>query len=472
METRRCVFPPTALMLLALRNLMTASLSNDRGSTFRAGKRYYNRARYLFAVFTGCAIFTLILAGALVTSNDAGLSVPDWPTSFGSLYRIPPMVGGVRFEHGHRMLAEFVGLLTIILALWTWRTDERQWMRRLSITALAVVIMQGILGGLTVLYFLPPAVSTAHAALGQTFFCITVIIATFTGRGAAATPERVSQPAGRRIARLALISVGVLYVQLLLGGLFRHGGMSWWPHVANSIVVVAMLTWTTFLALSNYKDADQIRKPALLILILLMLQVCLGSAAFYTRVLHGREALRPQLPMVISTVAHVGLGALLLATTVILTIRVWLAGLQSEKVGVKLLPNREITGGGSREYIVAGHNRKRVTWVVYRSPEIEDAMNPLRFLAFYLAGGLVAMLAQVVASPTSTVPNLGASGAIAAVMGAFLVTYPRDRMRSLLVIFVFVRVIFIPAALLIVVWFLIQLFNAGAAANVQTGGVA
>jgi membrane associated rhomboid family serine protease len=105
-------------------------------------------------------------------------------------------------------------------------------------------------------------------------------------------------------------------------------------------------------------------------------------------------------------------------------------------------------------------------------PEIEDAMNPLRFSAFYLAGGLVAMLAQVAASPSSTVPNLGASGAIAAVMGAFLVTYPRDRMRSLLVIFIFVRVTFIPAALLIVVWFLIQLLNTGAVANVQTGGVA
>ena len=105
-------------------------------------------------------------------------------------------------------------------------------------------------------------------------------------------------------------------------------------------------------------------------------------------------------------------------------------------------------------------------------PEIEDAMNPLRFLGFYLAGGLVAMLAQVIVSPSSTVPSLGASGAIAAVMGAFLVTYPRDRMRSLLVILIFVRVTFIPAALLIVVWFLIQLLDAGAVANVQTGGVA
>ncbi len=293
--------------------------------------------------------------------------MPDWPTSFGSIYKIPPMVGGVQFEHGHRMFAEFVGLLTIILALWTWRADERHWMRRLGASALAVVIIQGILGGLTVLYFLPPAVSTAHAALGQTFFCITVIIAVFTGRASVATPERVPQPAGRRIARLALISVGVLYMQLILGGLFRHGGLSWWPHVANSIVVVAVLTWTTFLALSNYKYVDQIRKPALLILILLMLQVCLGSAAFYTRVVHGREAMQPQLPMVISTVAHVGLGALLLATTVILTIRLWLIDLQPEKIGIKLMPKEKLTGGGSHEHIVPGYNRERVSWMVHRA---------------------------------------------------------------------------------------------------------
>jgi membrane associated rhomboid family serine protease len=105
-------------------------------------------------------------------------------------------------------------------------------------------------------------------------------------------------------------------------------------------------------------------------------------------------------------------------------------------------------------------------------PEIEDAMGPLRYLAFYLVGGTVAMLAQVVADPHSTVPNLGASGAIAAVMGAFLVTYPRDRIKVVLFIFIFGRITFIPAALLIGVWFVIQLFSAGAVAHVQTGGVA
>ena len=106
------------------------------------------------------------------------------------------------------------------------------------------------------------------------------------------------------------------------------------------------------------------------------------------------------------------------------------------------------------------------------APEIEDAMGRGRYLVFYLLGGLVAMLAQILADPHSTVPNLGASGAIAAVMGAFLVTYPRDQIRTLLFIFVFARIRFIPAALLIGFWFLTQLFHAGAVAQVQTGGVA
>ena len=106
------------------------------------------------------------------------------------------------------------------------------------------------------------------------------------------------------------------------------------------------------------------------------------------------------------------------------------------------------------------------------APEIEDAMGPWRYLVFYLLGGIVAMLAQVLANPHSTVPNLGASGAIAAVMGAFLVTYPRDQIRAVLFIFIFVRITFIPASLLIGFWFLTQLFHAGAVANVQTGGVA
>ena len=105
-------------------------------------------------------------------------------------------------------------------------------------------------------------------------------------------------------------------------------------------------------------------------------------------------------------------------------------------------------------------------------PVIEDSMGPLRYLAFYIAGGLVSMLAQVFANPSSTIPNLGASGAIAAVMGAFLVTYPRDRIKAILIIFIFIQVTMIPAAVLIGFWFLTQLFSVGSVATVQTGGVA
>jgi membrane associated rhomboid family serine protease len=104
--------------------------------------------------------------------------------------------------------------------------------------------------------------------------------------------------------------------------------------------------------------------------------------------------------------------------------------------------------------------------------EIEDAMGPWRYLLFYLLGGAVASVTQILAAPSSTVPNLGASGAIAAVMGAFLVTYPHDRIRSILVIFIFITITYIPAVLLIGVWFLLQFFNLGAVTAQSTGGVA
>src|SRR5262249_36137962 len=149
---------------------------------------------------------------ALVTSNDAGLSVPDWPTSFGSLYKIPHLVGGVRFEHPHRMVAQFVGLLTIILTIWTWRSESRRWMKQLAMAALFMVILQGILGGITVLYYLPPLVSSAHAALAQTYFCTVVAMALFTGRRYIEEVPQVELETRRpTLVTLTLLSIFVLY---------------------------------------------------------------------------------------------------------------------------------------------------------------------------------------------------------------------------------------------------------------------
>jgi cytochrome c oxidase assembly protein subunit 15 len=266
----------------------------------------------------------LIVAGALVTSNDAGLSVPDWPTSFGSLYKIPKLVGGVKFEHTHRMIAQVAGLLTIILAVWTGRAEKRRWMRTLGWGALGTVVAQGILGGLTVLFFLPPPISSAHAALAQTFFCLAVAIAVFTGQKWVEEQPRVEFDTRRpSLFTLTLLSIFVLYVQLILGAMFRHHGMSWWPHVANAVVVSFVLAWTAVRALTSYANVEAIRRPAVLMLSLVIAQLCLGFVAFLTRVSWGHDAVQPELPMVISTVTHVAVGALLLASTVILAIQVW-----------------------------------------------------------------------------------------------------------------------------------------------------
>ncbi len=284
----------------------------------------YNPAHHWFAVFTAFATFLLIIAGALVTSNDAGLSVPDWPTSFGHLVKMPKMVGGVKFEHSHRMIAEFIGILTIAIAVWTWRTDRRSWMKKLAIAALATVIVQGILGGITVLNFLPPAVSTAHAVVGQTFFCIAVAVALFTGRRFVGEEPRTAIDRNTpTLLTLSMLSVGVLYVQLALGGMFRHKGMSWEPHVINAGVVTVILVWTVIRALTKFGEIDAIRRPAIMMIGLLIVQISLGFYAFLEKVVEGAAAVQPGTAMVLSTVAHTATGALLLATAIVLAIQSW-----------------------------------------------------------------------------------------------------------------------------------------------------
>ena len=264
------------------------------------------------------------MAGASVTSNDAGLSVPDWPTSFGYLVKVPHLVGGVRFEWSHRMVAGSLVVLTLAIAAWTLLVEKRSWLRKLAVAALGTVIAQAILGGMTVLFLQPPAVSSAHAALAQTFFCVAVCIAMFTGQKWVEEVPKVEFDSRRpSLFTLTLLSIVVLYIQLILGAMFRHRGMSWWPHVAHALVVTVVLTWTAVRALSVYSKIEAVRKPALIMLSLMIAQLCLGFAAFLTRVAWGRDAVQPELAMVTATVAHLAVGALLLATTVILSIQVW-----------------------------------------------------------------------------------------------------------------------------------------------------
>ena len=265
--------------------------------------------------------FVLIAAGALVTSNDAGLAVPDWPTSFGSLWRIPHMVGGVKFEHGHRMLAELVGLLTVALAIWTWRSDPRRGMKWLGVAALGTVIAQGVLGGLTVLFFLPWWISSAHATLAQSFFCLVVSIALFTSRSWMETePANFRDQGSPSLRTLSLLCVVSILVQLMLGAAFRHSGIKLLPHLISAAAVTVLLMSTASRVTTNHALPRAVRRPAAFMLGLLLLQLCLGLAAYLTRVQWGADAAQPQIAMVVSTVSHVIVGALLLATSVVLAI--------------------------------------------------------------------------------------------------------------------------------------------------------
>ena len=282
----------------------------------------YNHAYHRFAVFLAGGTLALIVLGALVTSNDAGLSVPDWPTSFGSLYKIPPMVGGVKYEHGHRMFAEFIGLLIIVMAVWTQRVEQRKWMKTLGWIALAAVIGQGVLGGLTVLFYLPWAISTAHATLAQTIFCVVIAMALFTSKSWLQDSEPIAEH-GLTVTTptVTAITAACVWVQLILGAAFRHSGIKLLPHLIGACVVTAMLCWTVVRVLSRYGNVAQLRKPAQTVLALLMIQLGLGFFAYLTRLQWGRDAVQPMAEMVISTVSHVAGGAFVLATSVVLAIQ-------------------------------------------------------------------------------------------------------------------------------------------------------
>ena len=284
----------------------------------------YNPWHHRIAVFIAVVTFFVIIAGALVTSEDAGLSVPDWPTSYGHFVRLPPWVGGIVFEHSHRMIAFFTGVCTIVIAFWTLFVERRRWMKFLAFGALGTIVLQGILGGVTVLHFLPPAISTAHAAIAQTFFCIAVTIAVFTGRKwVEGTPHLVTDAGRPKLLVLCFYSIFILYVQLIFGAMFRHHGMPWWPHVVNALSVTVILAWTGVRAMRGFREIPEIRGLGMLLHSLLLLQLLLGFASFYTRIVLGASAAQPEFPMIASTVAHVAVGALLLATTVVLTIQVW-----------------------------------------------------------------------------------------------------------------------------------------------------
>jgi cytochrome c oxidase assembly protein subunit 15 len=230
------------------------------------------------------------------------------------------MVGNIFYEHGHRMVATFVGLLTIVLAVWLWRREPRRWVRRLGLAALAAVILQGLLGGLTVLFLLPRPVSIAHAALAQVFFCLTVTVALVTGPRWQRDEPRVmeaGQPPLRYLAEMATLG---LFVQLLLGASYRHSLLSIVPHVVGAAAVVYFAARAFARVRRLPQRPAELWRPAAALAGLVGAQLLLGPLAYWARLL-ALESPQPTFFLVVTTVAHVAVGGLALASSVVLTLQ-------------------------------------------------------------------------------------------------------------------------------------------------------
>lgn len=280
------------------------------------------------------SVFLLLVAGALVTSTGSGLAVPDWPLSYGKL--MPPMVGGILYEHGHRLIAATVATMVglQILVLGFGRTDSTTF--RLGLGAFGAILGQAVLGGMTVLFLLPPAVSSAHAGLAQIVFALTAAIALrtslFWSRFTEEAPRAAADPASvAQACRLALWAAGASYLQILLGAIVRHTGAGLaipdWPLSFGKAVptgadwaakgVLAHFTHRTFawvvvalvvaaaLALRKVRGVSGFGTLSTLWLVLVAAQVTLGATSVWTA------------KAVAITSAHLAVGGLLWVTGVL-----------------------------------------------------------------------------------------------------------------------------------------------------------
>jgi cytochrome c oxidase assembly protein subunit 15 len=276
-----------------------------------------NSGLHRYAVLTACSTFLLLIAGALVTSNDAGLSVPTWPLAWGSV--TPPMVGGIVYEWSHRVIAASVGFLTIILAGWLYWAEKRGWMHWLGLAALGGVIAQGILGGLTVRMYQPPAVSAAHATLAQWFFSTVVAIAFFTSSWWLSNIPEMEDAGSPRVRSLTIWTLAAVFLQLILGAAFRHKGFGIIPHLIGAVIVTILVFMTAGALKRRYSNVQPLRNCARPLHMLIGVQLLLGAGAWWSRVYAARFP-QPVAIMVTLTVVHTVTGALLLATTLMTTL--------------------------------------------------------------------------------------------------------------------------------------------------------
>lgn len=265
-----------------------------------------------FAVFVVCWTVFLLIAGALVTSNQAALSVPTWP---GPL--MPPMVGGAFYEHSHRIIGAVLGVLTIALAIVIWVKDKRSWLRRFGVIAVAGVTVQGILGGEVVRQLLKYWLPVWHACFAQILFAAVLGIAMFTSRWWLAEQPQIEDRGSPSVHSVALTNAILMFLQVFLGAGFRHAEISIWPHAVGALVVLASVIATAAVLRRRFAQSREISFVRILLHAMLGMQLLLGLGAYWSRITTSPI---PTSVMVVFTVAHTVLGALLFALSVFLVL--------------------------------------------------------------------------------------------------------------------------------------------------------
>lgn len=270
---------------------------------------------------TAAATFPLLFVGGLVTSMGAGLAVPDWPTTFGyNMFTYPwsKMVGGIFYEHSHRLFGSAVGFLTILLAVSLWRWESRQWLRWLGVAALGAVIIQGMLGGLRVV-LLQQTLAIIHACFAQAFFALAASIALFTSPEWSGPLEKKNSADAGRVQRLGVLTIGFLFLQLILGAIVRHRGEFVDIHIAGAFLAALHVLLLANRICRHHPDVLTLARSANILRTLLVAQLLLGFAAYLAKFTVSGMFLNPYL--VFLATSHVVIGALMLVTSVRLTLR-------------------------------------------------------------------------------------------------------------------------------------------------------
>jgi heme a synthase len=277
-------------------------------------KATYHPGVFKYSLFVVVWAAILLCAGALVTSEDAALAVPDWPLSYGSLN--PPMVGGIAFEHSHRLIATGLGILIIVLALLLWKKEERRWVQYLGLAALLGVIFQGILGGLTVLQLLHYWLPVMHACTAEIMFAILVSISVFTSRWWMENLPQYEDSGWLSIHSIAILNAALIFLQVFVGAGFRHKYMTLKPHVFGAPIILCMVIWAATVLKRRFPQVAAMKRVRVLLHSIVGLQIVLGIIALWTRIQSANDP-QPLPPVVISTVVHTVVGATLFATSIV-----------------------------------------------------------------------------------------------------------------------------------------------------------